>query len=122
MQKADIWSCGIILYAMLFGKHPFDVEDKLFIRKLVLARYHLPPVRATAIVREWIRPGWQLFSGNLRAHGQHMPAGVNEALPLALLKALLAGHIISWQAVSFACNSLVEALASRLDGHWPGRT
>ena len=44
MQKADIWSCGIILYAMLFGKHPFDVEDRLFIRKLVLARYSIPAV------------------------------------------------------------------------------
>lgn len=44
LQKADIWSCGIILYAMLFGKHPFDVDDKLFMRKLVLARYTLPAV------------------------------------------------------------------------------
>ncbi|KAK9834462.1 hypothetical protein WJX74_002218 [Apatococcus lobatus] len=74
-KKADIWSCGIILYAMLFGKHPFDVEDRLFIRKLVLARYTVPadvPVSEDCldILRRVLvaNPSQRLNMDQIRAH------------------------------------------------------
>ena len=42
MQKADIWSCGVILYAMLYGCYPFSNKEQDYIRKIVTASYHLP--------------------------------------------------------------------------------
>lgn len=42
LQKADIWSCGVILYAMLYGCYPFSNKEPDYIRKIVTATYHLP--------------------------------------------------------------------------------
>ena len=47
-QKADIWSCGVILYAMLFGKYPFDAQQRNFARHIVNAQYSIPQVCTTA--------------------------------------------------------------------------
>lgn len=41
LQKADIWSCGIILYAMLYGQHPFQA-DASFAQKVVRGDYPIP--------------------------------------------------------------------------------
>jgi len=43
VQKADIWSCGVILYAMLYGCYPFSNKEPDYIRKIVTATYHMPP-------------------------------------------------------------------------------
>lgn len=42
VQKADIWSCGIILYAMLYGQHPFQAKDSTFAQKVVQGDYTIP--------------------------------------------------------------------------------
>ena len=42
-QLADIWSCGIILYAILFGRYPFNAKDRDYARKIVNAEYPIPP-------------------------------------------------------------------------------
>ena len=42
MQMADIWSCGVILYAMLFGRYPFNARERDYARKIVSAQYVLP--------------------------------------------------------------------------------
>lgn len=41
-KMADIWSCGIVLYAMLCGKYPFDSKDANFIKRMVRAEYTIP--------------------------------------------------------------------------------
>lgn len=42
MQKADLWSCGVLLYALLYGRYPFDAEQKYYVRKIVAAEYVIP--------------------------------------------------------------------------------
>lgn len=35
-EKVDIWACGIILYKLLVGRHPFDETDPTILRQRVL--------------------------------------------------------------------------------------
>ena len=42
VQRADIWSCGVILFAMLYGRYPFNAKDKDYMRKIVTAQYEMP--------------------------------------------------------------------------------
>ncbi len=39
---ADIWSTGIILYAILFGRYPFHAQEREYARRIVDAAYVIP--------------------------------------------------------------------------------
>ena len=50
LQKADIWSSGVILYALLYGRYPFNAKEKDYARNIVTANYAMPedvPVSAS---------------------------------------------------------------------------
>jgi len=42
-KRADLWSVGVILYAQIYGRYPFDVKDKQYAQKFQHAVYLLPP-------------------------------------------------------------------------------
>jgi serine/threonine-protein kinase SRK2 len=61
MQKADLWSCGVILFALLYGRYPFDATERHYARKVVTAEYTIPeqvPVSAecTALMQRLLCP------------------------------------------------------------------
>jgi serine/threonine-protein kinase SRK2 len=48
-KKADAWAAGIILYALVFGRHPFNPDDPHHNRKLVACDYTLPNDSAVSV-------------------------------------------------------------------------
>ena len=60
----------MILYAMLYGRYPFDAKEPRFARKIVAAEYTLLPVCADAA---------NLFDSSLpklyQCHGYYVAAG-----------------------------------------------
>ncbi|GAB4823630.1 hypothetical protein N2152v2_010676 [Parachlorella kessleri] len=55
-KKADIWSCGVILFTMLFGRYPFDPEQRDYARHIVAGQYVMPEdVAVSQSVRDLLR-------------------------------------------------------------------
>lgn len=43
-SSSDIWSCGIILFALLTGRLPFDDDDiRALLAKVKIGRFTMPP-------------------------------------------------------------------------------
>lgn len=50
-ELADIWSCGIILFTLLAGYHPFDDEVYgMILKKIMKSNYAMPPDLSPEVV------------------------------------------------------------------------
>ena len=76
-QMADIWSTGIILYAILFGRYPFHAQEHAegVARRIVDAAYVIPAdVPVSPICLDLIRkilvadPAKRLSMDSIKAH------------------------------------------------------
>ena len=48
-SKSDIWSCGVVLYALLASALPFDADDIQALVRLVQKGVRNSPVRAPRV-------------------------------------------------------------------------
>lgn len=73
-NSSDIWSCGIILFALLTGRLPFDDENiRNLLAKVKLGRYSMPadiPKDAQDLIRRMltVKPQERITMAEIQAH------------------------------------------------------
>jgi 5'-AMP-activated protein kinase catalytic alpha subunit len=48
--KADVWACGVILFALVAGRYPFNHKDTSMYHMIRRCDYHCPPWFSTGLV------------------------------------------------------------------------
>jgi tribbles-like protein len=73
-RAADMWSLGIILYAMLVGMYPFyDIDRASFFAKIAMGNFIIPDYlssRAKCLIRSLLRrePSERLLAADVLLH------------------------------------------------------
>lgn len=49
--KADVWACGVVLFALAAGRYPFNQRDTSLYHMIRRADYHSPPWFSTGLAR-----------------------------------------------------------------------
>ncbi|KAL5741305.1 hypothetical protein ACOSP7_028037 [Xanthoceras sorbifolium] len=123
--EVDVWSCGVILYALLCGSLPFDVENlpNLY-RKIKSGTYVLPsnisPGARDLITRMLIvDPMKRITIAKIRQHPwfqAHLPHYLAVPSPDRMQQAKKIDEVILKEAVKFGFdqNQLVESLLNEI--------
>ncbi|XP_074287041.1 CBL-interacting serine/threonine-protein kinase 25-like [Silene latifolia] len=115
-KKSDIWSCGVILFALIAGYPPFQDENRMrMMWKIRVGKYEFPsdfPKDIKGLVHKMLMPKpseritmFEIISTTWFTKGYHHPYGSSQ----------LEGSRCSISSVSFNAFDFIQLMASGLD-------